>query len=97
MFDKNNIITNLTMTPDWRDHLSYGDIVSSRFPLAKEGHTETPKALPGLVLDMHARFASKPFVYRQRGRKPDILCACEQTFGRTWHRTRRQDPPQEVS
>lgn len=55
MLDTTNFTTNLTMTLDWRDHLSYGDIVSFRFPLADKGHTGTPKARPGLVLDIETR------------------------------------------
>ncbi|OWY04619.1 hypothetical protein B6V75_00225 [Thioclava sp. F1Mire-8] len=42
----------LTMTPAWRDHLSHGDIVSFRFPLAEEASTGQPKARPCLVLDI---------------------------------------------
>ncbi|KAF0674372.1 hypothetical protein [Profundibacterium mesophilum] len=40
------------MTAAWQDHLSYGDIVSFRFPLAEEGHTGRPKARPCLILDL---------------------------------------------
>ena len=38
--------THLTMTADWQDHLSCGDIVFFRFPLAEEVHAERPKARP---------------------------------------------------
>ncbi|MFZ3582119.1 hypothetical protein ACOI1H_08115 [Loktanella sp. DJP18] len=44
-----------TMTPAWRDHLSYGDIVSFRFPLAEEGSTGQPKARPCLIIDIEVR------------------------------------------
>ena len=44
-----------TMTPAWRDHLSYGDIVSFCFPLAEEGSTGRPKARPCLILDIEMR------------------------------------------
>lgn len=47
--------TTLTMTPAWRDHLSYGDIVSFRFPLAEEAGTGKPKARPCLILDIETR------------------------------------------
>src|SRR6056297_3466544 len=47
-----SITSTLTMTAAWQDHLSYGDIVSFRFPLAEEGHTGRPKARPCLVLDI---------------------------------------------
>ncbi|RVV96523.1 hypothetical protein EKE94_18290 [Mesobaculum littorinae] len=47
--------TTLTMTPVWRDHLSYGDIVSFRFPLAEEASTGQPKARPCLVLDIETQ------------------------------------------
>lgn len=46
------ITTNLTMTPAWQDHVSAGDIVSFRFPLAEEGSTGQPKARPCLILDV---------------------------------------------
>lgn len=44
-----------TMTPAWRDYLSYGDIVSFRFPLAEEGSTGQPKARPCLILDIEVQ------------------------------------------
>ncbi|MFY0309419.1 hypothetical protein ACFMBG_05935 [Leisingera sp. D0M16] len=44
--------TTFAMTPAWQDHLSPGDIVSFRFPLAEEGHTGHPKARPCLILDI---------------------------------------------
>src|SRR6056297_1555879 len=47
-----SITSTLTMTAAWQDHLSYGDIVSFRFPLAEEGHTGRPKARPCLVLEI---------------------------------------------
>lgn len=47
-----NTQTAFTMTPAWQEHLSHGDIVSFRFPLAEEGHTGRPKARPCLVLDI---------------------------------------------
>ena len=53
MFDSAPIIP--TMTEGWRDHVSYGDIVSFRFPLAEEGAAGCPKARPCLVLDVEVR------------------------------------------
>ncbi|MGX9855063.1 hypothetical protein ACR03S_06450 [Limimaricola variabilis] len=50
-----SIQTNLTMTPAWQDHITAGDILSFRFPLAEEGHTGRPKARPCLVLDIEER------------------------------------------
>ncbi|MBS1302523.1 hypothetical protein [Loktanella sp. SALINAS62] len=50
MLDTNT--SSLTMTAAWQDYLSYGDIVSFRFPLAEKGHTGRPKARPCLVLDI---------------------------------------------
>ncbi|MBJ3764373.1 hypothetical protein ILP92_16655 [Maribius pontilimi] len=47
--------SNPTMTAAWQDHLSYGDIVSFRFPLAEGGHVGRPKARPCLVLDIEER------------------------------------------
>ncbi len=44
-----------TMTLAWRDHVSYGDIVSFRFPLAEEGSARQPKARPCLILDIEMR------------------------------------------
>ncbi|SFR17555.1 hypothetical protein [Poseidonocella sedimentorum] len=44
--------TTFAMTPAWQDHISPGDIVSFRFPLAEEGHTGRPKARPCLILDI---------------------------------------------
>jgi hypothetical protein len=44
-----------TMTDAWRDHVSYGDIVSYRFPLAEEGAEGRPKARPCLVLDIEEK------------------------------------------
>lgn len=38
------------MTPDWRDHIAVGDVVSLRFPCATDD--TTPKARPCLVLDI---------------------------------------------
>lgn len=40
------------MSAAWRNHLSHGDIVLFRFPLAEEGETAKPKARPCLVLDI---------------------------------------------
>lgn len=50
-----SIQTNLTMTPAWQDHITAGDILSFRFPLAEEGHRGRPKARPCLVLDIEER------------------------------------------
>ncbi len=44
-----------TMTTAWRDHVSHGDIVSFRFPLAEEGSQGRPKARPCLILDIEVR------------------------------------------
>ncbi|WOI56081.1 hypothetical protein [Palleronia sp. LCG004] len=44
--------TKITTTTAWQDHVSYGDIVSFRFPLAEEDSTEDPKSRPCLVLDI---------------------------------------------
>ena len=44
--------TTLTTTAAWQDHVSHGDIVSFRFPLAEEESAEAPKARPCLVLDI---------------------------------------------
>ncbi|WP_417524809.1 hypothetical protein [Marinovum sp.] len=44
--------TTFAMAPAWQDHISPGDIVSFRFPLAEEGHTGRPKARPCLILDL---------------------------------------------
>lgn len=49
------ITTTLTMTPAWQDHVTSGDIVSFRFPLAEEGDTGQPKARPCLILDIEIR------------------------------------------
>jgi hypothetical protein len=49
------INTTLTMTPAWQDHVSHGDIVSFRFPLAEESGTGRPKARPCLVLDIETK------------------------------------------
>ena len=49
------INTILTMTPAWRDHVTHGDIVSFRFPLAEEGNAGPPKARPCLVLDIETK------------------------------------------
>ncbi|CUH39173.1 hypothetical protein JSE7799_01894 [Jannaschia seosinensis] len=46
------ITTNLTMTSAWQDHVSHGDIVSFRFPLAEERGSGQPKARPCLILDI---------------------------------------------
>ena len=53
MLDNTPIIS--TMTPAWRDHVSYGDIVSFRFPLADDGDGTPPKARPCLILDIKKR------------------------------------------
>lgn len=50
MFDTINI--NLKMTPVWQDHVTPGDIVSFRFPLAEDDSTGQPKARPCLILDI---------------------------------------------
>ena len=47
-----DLTTSLTMTAAWQNHLSYGDIVSFRFPLAEEGPKGRPKARPCLILDI---------------------------------------------
>ena len=39
----------------WHDHLTYGDIVAFRFPLAEEGSGGQPKARPCLILDVEVR------------------------------------------
>ena len=41
--------------PAWQDHVSHGDIVSFRFPLAEEASTGQPKARPCLILDIEVR------------------------------------------
>jgi hypothetical protein len=46
------IHTTLTMTPAWQDHISQGDVVSFRFPLAEEASAGQPKARPCLILDI---------------------------------------------
>ncbi|SFB14824.1 hypothetical protein SAMN05421688_3242 [Poseidonocella pacifica] len=46
---------NPTMTAAWRNEVSYGDIVSFRFPLAEEDHRGRPKARPCLILDTEER------------------------------------------
>ncbi len=47
------INTNLKMTPAWQDHVTLGDIVAYRFPLAEEdASTRQPKARPCLILDI---------------------------------------------
>lgn len=43
---------NPTMTAAWRENVSYGDIVSFRFPLAEDGDNGQPKARPCLILDI---------------------------------------------
>jgi hypothetical protein len=53
MLDTTPIIP--TMTEAWRDYVSYGDIVSFRFPLAEEGATGRPKARPCLILDIEEK------------------------------------------
>ena len=44
--------TDLITTTAWQDHVSHGDILSFRFPLAEEESTEAPKVRPCLVLDI---------------------------------------------
>lgn len=44
-----------TMTEAWRDHVTYGDIVSFRFPLAEQDATGRPKARPCLILDIEVK------------------------------------------
>ena len=41
-----------TMTAAWRAHVSHGDIVSFRFPLAEDAAAERPKARPCLILNV---------------------------------------------
>ena len=53
MLDAAPIIS--TMTPAWRNHVSYGDIVSFRFPLAEDGDGTPPKPRPCLILDIEER------------------------------------------
>ncbi|CTQ48097.1 hypothetical protein [Jannaschia donghaensis] len=53
MLDSTPIIH--TMTAEWRDHISPGDIVSFRFPLAEDGNRAHPKARPCLILDIEER------------------------------------------
>ncbi len=50
-----NAPTLSTMTTAWRDHVSHGDIVSFRFPLAEEGSKGRPKARPCLILEIDVR------------------------------------------
>lgn len=50
MLDTTNTI--LTMTPDWQNHLSPGDIVSFRFPVRKAMANEKPKPRPCLILEI---------------------------------------------
>ncbi|MFW5867972.1 MAG: hypothetical protein ACOCX2_09165 [Armatimonadota bacterium] len=49
------INTTLTMTPAWQEHVSHGDIVSFRFPLAEEASAGRPKARPCLILDIETK------------------------------------------
>ena len=53
------MLDTTTMTtakaPAWHDHLTYGDIVAFRFPLAEEGSAGQPKARPCLILDIEVR------------------------------------------
>ena len=44
--------TTLTMTPAWQAHLSPGDIVTFRFPLAQADPGTSPKPRPCLVLEI---------------------------------------------
>ncbi|WP_340110607.1 hypothetical protein [Pikeienuella sp. HZG-20] len=44
-----------TMTEAWRDHVSYGDIVSFQFPLAEKDAQGRPKARPCLILDIEEK------------------------------------------
>lgn len=53
MLDSTPVIP--TMTKAWRNHVSYGDIVSFRFPLAEEGSVGRPKARPCLILDIEEK------------------------------------------
>lgn len=46
------INSNLTMTSAWQKHVTHGDIVSFRFPLAEDATTGRPKARPCLILDI---------------------------------------------
>ena len=57
MLDYTPVIS--TMTDAWRDHVSYGDIVSFRFPLAEENSTERPKARPCLILDTEVQVGQR--------------------------------------
>jgi hypothetical protein len=47
-----NTATILTMTPAWQEHLSPGDIVSFRFPLAQADPADKSKPRPCLVLEV---------------------------------------------
>jgi hypothetical protein len=49
------INTTLTMTPAWQEHVTHGDIVSFRFPLAEESSAGRAKARPCLVLDIETK------------------------------------------
>ena len=53
MLDSTPIIP--TMTEAWRDHVSCGDIVSFRFPLAEKDAEGRPKARPCLILDIEEK------------------------------------------
>jgi len=45
----------LTKTDAWQDHISYGDIVSFRFPVAEAGDSTPLKARPCLILDIEEK------------------------------------------
>ena len=53
MLDSTPIIP--TMTEAWRDHVSHGDIVSFRFPLAEKDAAGRPKTRPCLILDIEEK------------------------------------------
>jgi len=50
-----NTFPTPTMTEAWRDHVTYGDIVSFRFPLAEMDATGRPKARPCLILEIEVK------------------------------------------
>lgn len=54
MLDNTSPITTMNTTT-WRAKVSYGDILSFRFPLAEEAAAERPKARPCLILDVVMR------------------------------------------
>ncbi|MCD1626813.1 hypothetical protein K7H22_12495 [Seohaeicola saemankumensis] len=45
----------LTKTEAWQEHISYGDVVSFRFPVAEAGDDAPLKARPCLILDIEEK------------------------------------------